>query len=291
MAADAGTTADSTAQRPLGVIAGAGKFPEMVIRGARGQGRRVVVVGLQGFASPEVVALGDRAYWSGVVRLGRWIRLLRREGVREAILAGSVRKADMYGRFRILRYLPDLTSMRVWFLRARDKRNDSILGAVADEMAERGIVLSDCVRYCAEAMAPEGVMTRTPPRAGVLEDVEFGWPIAREIGRLDIGQSIAVKEREVIAVEAIEGTDELIRRAGALCKVGGWTLIKVAKPSQDMRFDVPTVGPETIRNLAAAGCKALVVEAGVTVMVEREEMVKLADREGICVIGRKTSGQ
>ena len=269
----------------LGIIAGAGSFPLMVAHGARRAGRRVVVVGLRGFARRELADVADRHYWSGVVRLGRWIRIFRREGVREAFLAGSVRKAEMYGRFRLLRYLPDWTSIKVWFFRARDKRNDSLLGATADELAGKGIVLTDCVRYCPEALAPEGVLTRAQPKSRVQRDIEFGWPLAKEIGRLDIGQSIAVKEREVIAVEAIEGTDGLIERAGRLCTAGGWTLIKVAKPQQDMRFDVPTVGPETIRQLAAHGCGALVVEAGKTVIVDREEMIALADRKGICVIG------
>ncbi len=269
----------------LGLIAGAGQFPVLVAKGAQREGLRVVTVGLAGLASPELREISDKYYSSGLVRLGRWIRIFRREHATEAIMAGSVRKADMYGRFRLLRYLPDLSSMRVWYIRARDKRNDSILGAAADFMAEKGIPLSDCVRYCPDAMAPEGVLTTARPSGGIERDVAFGWPIAKRIGELDIGQSIAVKEQEVIAVEAIEGTDALIGRAGELCRSGGWSLIKVAKPSQDMRFDVPTVGLETITRLAESGCKALIVEAGKTVIIDREEMLALADRKGICVIG------
>lgn len=239
-------------------------------------------------ATPELREISDRYYSSGLVRLGRWIRIFRRERATEAIMAGSVRKADMYGRFRLLRYLPDFSSLKVWYIRARDKRNDSILGAVADFMAEKGIPLSDCVRYCPEAMAPEGVLTTNRPGGGIERDVAFGWPIAKRIGELDIGQSIAVKEREVIAVEAIEGTDALIGRAGELCRSGGWSLIKVAKPSQDMRFDVPTVGPDTITRLSESGCRALIIEAGKTVIIDRQEMLTLADRKGICVIGHTT---
>lgn len=270
----------------VGIIAGAGRFPFLVAEGARRRGIRVVMVGLRGLASPELQGLSDRYYRSGLVRLGRWIRIFRREGVSLAIMAGSVRKADMYGRFRLLRYLPDWSSIKVWYFRSRDKRNDSILSAVADLMAEKDISLTECVRYCPEAMAPVGVLTRQQPGTGVERDIEFGWPIAKRVGEMDIGQAIAVKERGVIAVEAIEGTDGMIERAGALCGSGGWTLIKVAKPGQDMRFDVPTVGVETIELLSRNGCRALVIEAERTVMIDREEMIALADRKGICVIGR-----
>jgi hypothetical protein len=281
-------TSPATNDQPaaLGIIAGAGRFPYLVAEGARRRGIRVVIIALRGLAGPGLREVADRYYACGLVRLGRWIRLFRREGVAQAIMAGSVRKQEMYGRFRILRYLPDWSSIRVWYFRAADKRNDSILRATADFMAERGITLTDCVRYTPEQMAPAGVLTEVLPTASVERDVAFGWPIAKAIGRLDIGQAIAVKEQEVIAVEAIEGTDRLIRRAGELCKSKGWTLIKVAKPDQDMRFDVPTVGPHTLRNLAANGCTALVVEAGKTVIVDREQTVSLASSLGICIIGR-----
>jgi len=265
----------------------------MVARGARRAGQRVVVIGLRGLADralrEHILASpqgADRFYWSGVVRLGRWIRIFRREGVRRAVMAGSVRKREMYGRFRLLRYLPDWTSIKVWFFRARDKRNDSLLSAAADEMALRGVMLESCVQYCAESLAGQGVLTRRSPPPGVLKDIEFGWRIAKELGRLDIGQAVAVKEQEVIAVEAIEGTDEMIRRAGQLCRVGGWTLVKAAKPNQDMRFDVPTVGPETIRHLAEQRAAALVVEAGKTVIIDLPETLALAERADISVIGR-----
>lgn len=282
-------TAESAADNAevLGIIAGAGRFPFLVAEGARRQGIRVVIVGISGLARPELREVADRYYASGLLRLGRWIRILRRERVLRAILAGSVRKSDMYGRFRILRHLPDLASIRVWYFRARDKRNDSILRATADFMAEKGITLTDCVRYCPEHMAPAGVLTAAQPSAALQRDIDFGWPIAKEIGRLDIGQAVAVKEQEVIAVEAIEGTDRLILRVGELCASGGWTLIKVAKPNQDMRFDVPTVGPDTIKNLATHGAKALIVEAGKTLIVDRIETVELADRHGLCVIGHE----
>jgi DUF1009 family protein len=274
---------------PLGLIAGEGEFPKLVARGARASGRRVAVIGLRGAADAELRELADRFCWRGVAQLGRWIRALRRAGCREVIMAGRVRKAQMFAGPRwlqYLQYLPDLTSIRVWYFHARDKRNDALLGAVADEMQRKGLTLIDSTTYCREALAPAGVLTAFQPPAGVLQDADFAWPIAKEIARLDIGQSVAVKEREIIAVEAIEGTDRLIERAGQLCPQGGWTLVKVAKPNQDMRFDVPTIGPQTIENLKRAGSAGLIIEAGKTLILERDHMLELAGRHRVAVIAR-----
>ena len=271
----------------LGVIAGGGAMPLMVVRNAKRAGQRVVVVGIRGWADPCLAELADRFYWNGIGKLGRSIRLLLREDARRAILAGSVTKSDMYGRFRILRHLPDLETLKLWFLRVPDKRTDSILTAVADIMAERGIHMEPCIKYCMDSMAREGVFTRSRPTAGQLRDMAFGWPLAKEMGRLDIGQGIAVKEQEVIAVEAIEGTDRMIERAGRLCRSGGWMLIKVAKPNQDMRFDVPTIGPDTIENLKQNGARGLVIEAEKTFVVDKDKVMELADRYGITIVACK----
>lgn len=268
----------------LGLIAGAGSLPFLVAEGARRQGRRVVIVGLRGFADEALKDMADTFYWSGVARLGGWKRILAREGVREAIMAGRVRKADMYGRLRLLRYLPDWTSLKVWYRKAKDKRNDSILQAAADELAAGGVTLIDSTRYCPEALAPQGTLTAKAPGERQWRDIRFGWKIAKEMGRLDIGQSIAVKEQEVIAVEAVEGTDEMIHRAGQLCRQGGWTLVKVAKPNQDMRFDVPAIGPDTMHNMHRAGAAVLAIEAGKTLVLERDRMLDLAGRYGIVIV-------
>ncbi len=271
-------------ESPLGLIAGAGSFPFLVAEGAKREGRPVVIVGLRGFAEPGLRDLADAFYWSGVARLGGWKRIFAKEGVREAIMAGRVRKADMYGRLRLLRYLPDWTSLRVWYRKARDKRNDSILQAAADELAAGGVTLIDSTRYCPQAIAQAGVLTAHGPTEPQWRDIHFGWRIAKEMGRLDIGQSIAVKEQEVIAVEAVEGTDEMIRRAGHLCRQGGWTLIKAAKPNQDMRFDVPSIGPATLENMHAAHAAVLAIEAGKTLLLEREKTLDLAARYGIVIV-------
>lgn len=274
---------------PLGLIAGEGEFPKLVARGARAAGRPVAIVALRGFADPALRDLADAFCWRGVVQLGRWIRAFRKAGCREVIMAGRVRKAEMFAGPRwlqYLQYLPDLTSIRVWYRHARDKRNDTLLGAVADELARRGLTLIDSTAYCPDALAQAGTLTPFEPSAAVLSDVAFAWPLAKEIARLDIGQSVAVKEREIIAVEAIEGTDRLIERAGQLCRQGGWTLVKVAKPNQDMRFDVPAIGPQTIENLHRHHAAAVVVEAGKTLVLERGKLLDLARQHRIAVMAR-----
>jgi DUF1009 family protein len=269
----------------LGVIAGAGRFPFMVVEGARRAGCRVMVVGLRGLADPALRELADEFHWAGMLRIGSWVRHFARHKVRRAIMAGYVRKQVMYGHFALLRMLPDHLFLKLWLFDLPDKRNDTVLGGVADLLQSRGIQLENATEYCGESLASEGVLGRRTPSAALRADIDFGWRIAKEMGRLDIGQSIAVKETEVVAVEAIEGTDRMIERAGQLCPKGGWTLIKVAKPDQDMRFDVPTVGPDTIENLQRHGAGALVIEAGKTVIVEREKMLAAADRHGIAVVG------
>lgn len=270
----------------LGIIAGSGRFPFLVVHGAKRSGCHVTVIGLRGFADAALADHADSFHWAGLARLGRWIRLLRRAEAQGVILAGAVRKSSMYGRWRLLTLLPDWTSIRVWFFSLRDKRNDTVLSAVADEFARQGIPMQDCVQYTLENLAPEGTLTHREPSESQQRDMAFGWPIAKEIGRLDIGQSIAVAEQEVIAVEAIEGTDRMIERAGQLCPRGGWMLIKVAKPNQDMRFDVPTIGPETIANLARHGARMLVIEAGKTVVIDREQMLQDAVRAGMVIVAR-----
>ncbi|QSA96628.1 LpxI family protein [Methylococcus sp. EFPC2] len=269
----------------LGVIAGAGKFPIMVIEGAHRAGHRVVVLGLKEIADPALAELADEFHWVAPLHLGQWMRTLNRSGARSAVMAGYVRKQTMYRRFGILSFLPDWRFLKLWFLDIPDRRNDTVLKAVAVLLARHGIVLEDVTRHCGSAVAGEGTLGTATLTAAQRRDLALGWSIAKEMGRLDIGQSIAVKDAEVIAVEAIEGTDQMIERAGALCRSGGWMMVKVAKPDQDMRFDVPTVGPDTIANLQRHGASALVIEADKTVIVDREETIAAANRLGIAVVG------
>ncbi len=274
---------------PVGIIAGTGRAPFLVAEGVRAAGRSLSVVGLRGFASSRLADLADSFEWCGVTRIGRWIAALKKQGVREAVMIGGVRKRDMYSRMRLLQYIPDIRTARIWYVKVRkDKRDNAVLLAVADELKQEGIELVSCVKYCIEHLADEGLMNHIAVPNGVQGDVEFGWRIAKASADLDIGQAIAVRERDIIAVEAIEGTDAMIRRAGRLCRAGGWTLIKVARPKQDMRFDVPTVGPGTLRNLKDANCICLVVEAGRTLIVDKAATLELADRLKIAIIGMKS---
>ncbi|MGE3180920.1 MAG: LpxI family protein [Phycisphaerae bacterium] len=275
--------------RPIGLIAGEGELPRMVARNVHATGTPLVTVALRGWADPALREYSSVFRWHGIARLGGWIRTLRRADCRSVIMVGRVKKTEMFAgpRWRQwLQYIPDLTSIKVWYFRTRDKRNDSLLAAIADEMERYGIMMIDSTAYCQEALATAGRLTDFDPPQFVRDDAEFAWPLAKQIGAMDIGQSVAVKEREIIAVEAIEGTDKLIKRAGELCPAGGWTLVKIAKPNQDMRFDVPTIGPNTIDNLAKAKAAGLVLEAGKTLILEKEKTIALANETRIAIIGR-----
>jgi DUF1009 family protein len=272
----------------LGLIAGEGRLPFLVAAGARGAGLKVVCVGLADNAEPGLADKVDVFYRVAIARPGTWMRKLRKHNVTRVVLAGRVAKHRLFTPQRILRYLPDWRAFRIyyWRLRGKDKRNDTLLNALAEELACGGILLENSTMYCKEHLATAGAMTKTQPGQSVEGDIEFGWLIAKKLGELDIGQAIAVKEKEVIAVEAIEGTAKMIERVGQFCKSGGWTLIKTSKPGQDMRFDVPCVGPDTIRSLAENGGKCLVVEAGKTIIIDKPETIKLADQLGITILGR-----
>jgi len=271
---------------PLGLIAGEGVFPVLVARGAKAAGRKVICVGLSGSAWPQLQKECDEFHWVGVSRLGRWISRLRTAGCHEAIMVGRVQKTKMYTPFVLLRYIPDWRTARVWLFRLRhDKRPNAVLHAVIDELDKSGITLIDSTTYCTDQLASAGVMTRRQPTDAQWIDIKFGWEVCKQISKMDIGQSIAVFNRDVIAVEAIEGTNAMIDRAGALCKVRGWTLIKVANKNQDMRADVPSVGTTTIEKLAAAGASCVVLEAGKTIILERDKVLALADQLKIAVVG------
>jgi DUF1009 family protein len=273
--------------KTLGLIAGQGRLPFLVADGARNAGLKVICVGLADNAEPDLRNHVDHFFTGAIARPGGWMRKLRKHGVRETIMVGRVAKKQIYTPWRIVKYLPDWRAIRIWYgrLRGMDKRNDTVLCAIADELASGGIILEDSTMHCKEHMATEGVMTQCQPPASVWEDIKFGWPLVKEIGRLDIGQAIAVREREVIAVEGIEGTARMIERAGSLCKKGGWTLLKSAKPDQDLRFDVPCVGPDTIESLKTNGAKCVVVEKDKTIIIDKPETLALADKLGIAVVG------
>ncbi len=274
-------------QNILGLIAGQGRLPFLIAQGAKKAGLKVICAGLDQNADPELAQIVDTFYTVPLARPGTWIRKLRKHGVTSTVMVGRVGKTQIFTPWRILKYLPDWRGLRIWYwtLRKKDKRNDTFLTALADELAKGKIILEDSTMYCKEHLATKGSITKNQPNHSVQDDIDFGWQIVKQLGSLDIGQAIAVKEKEVIAVEAIEGTAEMIKRAGSLCKNRNWTLIKVAKPDQDPRFDVPCVGPETIKSLAQNGGKCLVVEAEKTIIIDKPQTIELAEKLGITILG------
>ena len=271
---------------PIGLIAGQGLLPILEARGMRAAGRPVACVGLSGQFDPKLRAECDRFATSGIIRLGRWIRVLRRWGVREAVLVGRVSKARIYEPMRLVRQLPDLRAARVWFRAMRhDKRSHTLLGAVANELLQSRIKLIDSTRYIKEHIAHRGVLTSLQPTQDQTAAIEYALPIVRRLAELDIGQSIAVTPQQVVAVEAIEGTDAMIRRAGSVCGSEPWVLVKVAKSTHDMRFDVPSVGLQTIERMKASRATCLAVEADRTIILDKPQTLAAADRAGIAVVG------
>lgn len=276
----------SVMSAPIGLIAGEGIFPLLVARGARAAGRRVICVALRGSAWPELQDECDSFHWVGITRLGQWIRRLRSANVREAIMVGRVTKTRMYRRLAVAQYIPDVRTAKLFLSRIRrDKRPGAMLNAIADELASEGITLIDSTTYTRDQLTTPGVLTRRQPAPKQMDDARFGWDLCKQLSRLDIGQAIAVLDKDVIAVEAIEGTNAMIDRAGELCRTGGWTLIKVANSQQDMRMDVPTIGLTTIEKLAAARAGCVVLEVGKTVLLEKQKVLELADRHKIAIVG------
>ena len=277
----------NTADNTLGLIAGGGRLPFLVATGARQAGLRVICVGLGDNPDPALVDSVDSFTTVSLARPGTWIRALRRHGVSRSIMVGGVAKSRLHTSWRIFRYLPDWRAIRIyyWRLHGRGIQTDLFLGALADELATGGITLEDSTTYCQDHLANSGVMTKRQPGRQSQDDIQYGWQIVKKLGELDIGQAVIVKEKEVIAVEGIEGTAEMIKRAGRFCKAGGWTLIKTAKPNQDMRFDVPCIGPETIRDVAENNGRNIVIEAGKTIIIDKPDTLALANTLGIAVVG------
>jgi DUF1009 family protein len=272
------------ASRPLGLIAGNGSFPFLVLRAARQQGRQVVVVAVEGEAFPELehlaATLGGCAFhWVPLGQLRRCIETLRAAGVADAVMAGQVKHVKLFSDLR-----PDEAMLTV--LKSLGTKNtDALISGVATVLGAQGIRLTDSTALLGDFLAKPGIVTRVQPTADVLADFEFGYRIGDLVAGVDIGQTIVVKDRAVVAVEAMEGTDAVIARAGALA--GARTrVVKVAKPRQDMRFDVPVVGVATIEGMRAAGADALSIDAGRTLVVDGEAFVRAADDAGIVVVGR-----
>lgn len=268
----------------LGLIAGNGRFPFLVLDAARSLGHDVTVVAVKEEAFPELADAaarhaGTHLHWVSLGQLGRCIRLLQDDGVTQAVMAGQVKHARIFSGI-----VPDLTLLSV-LRRLKARNTDALISAVAEVLHEHGISLIDSTALLTPLLAAPGVLTRRPPTDGEQRDFEFGYRMAGVIAGLDIGQTIAVKDAAVVAVEAMEGTDEVIARAGRLAGAGV-RIVKVAKPGQDMRFDVPVIGLATIDAMRAAGASALSIDAGKTLVFDRAALVDAADAAGISVLVR-----
>jgi DUF1009 family protein len=278
----------NVAAEPIGLVAGWGRFPVLFAQKAHSLGIPVVCVGVRGMAEREAIEpYCHKFYWTRLATLNRPIRCFQREGVRRWTMAGKVFKIQIFSPKHWIGLLPDLRMIRFWFFRKRSNNADDTLTlALIDEFAREGLVCTSALELCPELLVKAGVLTKRAPTSREEADIEYGWQLAKEMGRLDVGQSVVVRERAVFAVEAIEGTDAAIRRAGELCKAGGLVVVKVAKPNQDMRFDVPAVGPSTIQSIKAAGGRVLAIEAGKTILIDEAETIRLADEAGISIVSR-----
>ena len=265
-------------KQKIGLIAGDGKLPQMVARNIREAGHRVIAIGHFGETKKGLQSCVDILKWVHIGELGKIIDFLLEEGVERALLIGGVSKKHFFSQAR-----PDGRAIKV-LSRLRDKKDDAILRAIVEEIESEGIRVESPVPFLQESMAPRGCWTERKPTPREEKDLRFGWRIAKRVGSLDVGQTIVVKDQIVLAVEAIEGTYEVIRRGGFLGR-GDVMVIKVCKPKQDLRLDLPVVGPETVRTLQKAGASALAVEAGKTIVVDKERVIGQADRNGLCLLG------
>lgn len=275
---------------PVGLIAGGGRLPILIARGLRDAGHPVHGLGLSHQYEPELPGMCTSFREVGVLRVGTWGRALRQVGVRHAIMVGRVDKAKlMHDPLRLVKNIPDLRTVIAWYRHLRhDRRSYAVLGAIAEELDRCGVALMDSTAPIPDQMAHAGIMTRRGPTPEQKADINFVWPLLTQTLRLDIGQSIAVRERDVIAVEAVEGTDRMIERVGQLCRSKAWTLCKGARAGHDRRSDVPTVGPKTLENLFAAGGRCLALAAGDVIMLEKQKMIERADEMGMVIVGIPT---
>jgi UDP-2,3-diacylglucosamine hydrolase len=273
----------SASERRIGLIAGNGRFPFLVLQGARSLGRGVTVVAVKEEALPELEEAARAAdaeiHWVSLGHLGTCIKILKAAGVTEAVMAGQVKHVKIFSGI-----VPDLTLLSV-LTKLRSRNTDALISAVAEVLRGEGIELLDSTAFLAPLLAREGVLTARAPDEAERADFEFGYRMADEIAGLDIGQAIAVKDKAVVAVEAMEGTDEMIARAGQLAGPGT-RMVKVAKPKQDMRFDVPVVGLATVDAMRTAGATALSIDAGRTLVLDGDRVYAAADAAGITIVGR-----
>jgi DUF1009 family protein len=273
-----------------GLIAGNGQFPFMVVEGARRAGVSLSVAAIREETDPGIEDKVERLTWVGIGQLGKMIRFFKNEGVEKAIMAGQVKHVQIFSRA-----VPDARMLKM-LLKLPRRNTNSLIGAIASELASEGIDLIDSTFFLQDHLPVAGSLTRRKPNAAERADVEYGLEIAREMARLDLGQTIVVRGKACVAIEAMEGTDETISRAGELLRggkqaqkrlrltSGALTVLKLSKPDQDMRFDVPVVGVPTIETMIAAGATCLCISAGKTLIFNKDEMIALADKNKLAIV-------
>ena len=266
----------------IGIIAGRGHYPFLMSQEARTHGvKNIAIVGLRGDGSPKLEACSDTLDWAYPGQLNKTIKHLKRRGISQAVMVGQVKPGRLFKGLR-----PDLKTLKI-LLSTPERNADSLFSAVCDEFNKAGIEILPAITFLEDHLAHEGVMNKVKLDKSRHADLEFGFRMAKEISRLDIGQSIVVKKGTILAVEGFEGTDKAIRRGGELGR-GGVTVAKVSKPNHDLRFDVPCIGMRTVESLIAARARTLVVEAGLTLFIEKERVLAALDDAKICVVGKKT---
>jgi DUF1009 family protein len=261
----------------IGLIAGNGTFPIAFARAAKEKGLQVIAVAHEGETLPELSRWVDGIFWIKVGQLGKLISIFKEQGVHDVLMAGGIKKTRLFQGG-----MPDLRAAAL-LAKMLYKKDDSILRAVAAELESEGITVRESTLYLDNILAPAGILTRRKPSKDERLDIEFGWQMAKEIGKLDIGQTVVVKNQAGLAVEAIEGTDEAIRRGGRLCGKGA-VVVKICKPQQDLRFDLPAIGMQTIQTMKEVKASCLAVEAGKTIIFDQKEIAAEADRSGIAIV-------
>jgi DUF1009 family protein len=262
----------------IGLIAGNGKFPFLVLEAARSQGFEVVVAAIKEETSPDIEKHASTVHWLGLGQLGRLIKTFKAEGVSRAIMAGQVKHKQLFTDI-----VPDLKMLQL--LASLATRNtDSLIGGVARMLENEGIFLMDSIAFLQPLLPAPGVLTRRGPSEEEQQDLDYGYKLARELGRLDVGQTVAVCGAACVALEAMEGTDAVMERAAGLVNDRRLAVVKLAKPNQDLRFDVPVIGLSTIRTMERCRVTAMAIEAHKTLMIDREELIAAADRAGIALV-------
>ena len=260
-----------------GLIAGNGDFPFLVLEGARSRGIEMAVIAIREEASPALEREAKRLHWISLGELSRGIELLHREGVKHAVMAGQVKHNKIFSSIR-----PDWRLAKL-LLSLPSKNTDSLIGAIARVLQDEGIELIDSTRFLGPLLPQEGVLTQRSPDQTETADIDYGRKIARQIAGLDLGQTVVVRDRACVAIEAMEGTDETIERAARITGGRRLVVVKVSKPRQDMRFDVPVVGPKTIEVMRQSNATALAIDAGRTLLFDRDVLIRAADAAGIAI--------